>query len=69
MYLSDVLTVSANLCGIPALSMPCGWSGDALPIGMQLMAARFREDLLFKVARACEEFGACRFRWPQEPSR
>ena len=69
MYQSDVLTVAANLCGIPALSMPCGRSAEGLPIGMQLMAARFREDLLFKVARACEEFGAGRFRWPQEPSQ
>ncbi len=50
MYLSDVLTISANLAGIPGISVPGGFSRDGLPIGIQLQGAHFREDLLFRVA-------------------
>ncbi|MCX5869039.1 MAG: Asp-tRNA(Asn)/Glu-tRNA(Gln) amidotransferase subunit GatA [Deltaproteobacteria bacterium] len=50
MYLSDVLTISANLGGIPGISVPGGFSRDGLPIGIQLQGAHFREDSLFKVA-------------------
>lgn len=50
MYLSDVLTISANLAGIPGISVPGGFSRDGLPIGIQLQGAHFREDSLFKVA-------------------
>ena len=50
MYLSDVLTISANLAGIPGISVPGGFSRDGLPIGIQLQGAHFREDALFKVA-------------------
>jgi len=49
MYLSDIFTISANLSGIPALSLPCGFSTDGLPIGMQLLAAPFKEDVLLRV--------------------
>ena len=55
MYLSDIFTISANLAGIPALSMPCGFTRTPLPIGMQLLAAPFREDLLLQVAHAYEQ--------------
>ncbi len=54
MYLSDIYTISANLAGIPALSVPCGATGDGLPIGMQLLAAPFQEGLLFQLAHAYE---------------
>jgi aspartyl-tRNA(Asn)/glutamyl-tRNA(Gln) amidotransferase subunit A len=50
MYLSDVLTISANLAGIPGISVPGGFSRDGLPIGIQLQGPHFREDSLFKVA-------------------
>jgi aspartyl-tRNA(Asn)/glutamyl-tRNA(Gln) amidotransferase subunit A len=50
LYLSDVLTISANLAGIPGISVPGGFSRDGLPIGIQLQGAHFREDSLFKVA-------------------
>ena len=49
MYLSDILTVSVNLAGIPALALPCGFSKNNLPIGMQLIGPRWGEDLLFDV--------------------
>ena len=54
MYLSDIYTISANLAGIPALSVPCGAGPDGLPIGMQLLAAPFHESLLFQAASAYE---------------
>jgi aspartyl-tRNA(Asn)/glutamyl-tRNA(Gln) amidotransferase subunit A len=55
MYLSDIYTISANLAGVPALSLPCGLSGDGLPIGVQLLAAPFREDVLLRAAHAYEQ--------------
>jgi aspartyl-tRNA(Asn)/glutamyl-tRNA(Gln) amidotransferase subunit A len=50
MYLSDIFTLSANLAGIPGMSVPCGFSEDGLPIGLQLMAEHFDEETLLKVA-------------------
>jgi aspartyl-tRNA(Asn)/glutamyl-tRNA(Gln) amidotransferase subunit A len=49
MYLSDVYTVSANLSGIPGLSLPAGFSKEGLPIGVQLLAPRFSENTLFEI--------------------
>jgi aspartyl-tRNA(Asn)/glutamyl-tRNA(Gln) amidotransferase subunit A len=54
MYLSDIFTLSANLAGIPGISVPCGRSRAGLPIGLQLMAAPFEEARLLTVARAFE---------------
>ena len=53
MYLSDVFTVTANLAGVPALSVPIGLA-EGLPVGGQLMAAHWREDTLLSVAAALE---------------
>ncbi|MCI5134575.1 MAG: Asp-tRNA(Asn)/Glu-tRNA(Gln) amidotransferase subunit GatA [Candidatus Electrothrix sp. AW2] len=50
LYLSDILTISANLAGTPGLSVPCGFSGDGLPIGMQLQASHFQEEALLRAA-------------------
>ena len=50
MYLSDVFTLSANLAGIPGMSVPCGFSAAGLPIGLQLMGSHFREETLLKTA-------------------
>jgi len=50
MYLSDIFTISANLAGIPAMSIPCGQSKDNLPIGLQLMGKHFDEETLLNVA-------------------
>ncbi len=55
MYLSDIYTVSANLSGIPALSVPCGFSKEKLPIGLQIMAKPFDEEMLFRIAYAYEQ--------------
>ncbi len=55
MYLSDVFTISANLGGVPALSLPCGFTQKGLPIGMQLIAKPFAEESLFRMAYAYEQ--------------
>ena len=54
MYLSDICTISANLAGIPGVSIPAGFSSDGLPIGMQLLAAPFEEETLLRAARMYE---------------
>ncbi|MEK7504909.1 MAG: Asp-tRNA(Asn)/Glu-tRNA(Gln) amidotransferase subunit GatA [Patescibacteria group bacterium] len=51
MYLEDVLTVPANIAGIPGLSVPMGKTKTGLPLGFQLMAAPFREDILFALGK------------------
>jgi aspartyl-tRNA(Asn)/glutamyl-tRNA(Gln) amidotransferase subunit A len=55
MYLSDIFTLSANLAGIPGMSVPCGFSKHGLPIGLQLMAKHFNEEVLFKTAYSFEQ--------------
>jgi aspartyl-tRNA(Asn)/glutamyl-tRNA(Gln) amidotransferase subunit A len=54
-YLSDILTISANLTGIPGISVPCGFSGAGLPIGLQLQAAHFQEEKLLRAAYNLEQ--------------
>jgi aspartyl-tRNA(Asn)/glutamyl-tRNA(Gln) amidotransferase subunit A len=54
MYLADVFTVAANLAGLPAISMPCGLTGENLPVGLQLTARPFDEALLLRAAEALE---------------
>ncbi len=55
MYYNDVLTVPASLAGLPAMSLPCGLSGAGLPLGLQIIAPSFAEDVLFRAARAVEK--------------
>src|SRR3989338_2266851 len=53
MYLSDILTVHANLAGIPGLVVPAGFI-DGLPIGVQILGPHFSEGVLFQVGQAIE---------------
>jgi aspartyl-tRNA(Asn)/glutamyl-tRNA(Gln) amidotransferase subunit A len=55
MYLADIFTVSANLAGLPAISMPCGFSPEQLPIGLQLTGRMFDEATLLRAADAFEK--------------
>ena len=64
MYLSDICTLSANLAGIPAVSIPAGFVGN-LPVGMQLMAKPFDEGMLLRVAYAFEQNTDFHKRLPQ----
>ena len=66
MYLSDIYTISANLAGIPGLSLPCGVSSTGLPIGLQLLAAPFEEDRLLRAARMFERATDWHTKRPQE---
>ena len=54
MYLSDLYTVSASLAGVPAISVPCGFSREGLPIGLQIVGRPFEEEMILRVARAYE---------------
>ena len=55
MYLGDAYTVPVNVAGIPALSMPCGFDEERLPVGMQLMGKAFSEAQLYRIAYAWEQ--------------
>ena len=54
MYLSDLLTVPANLAGLPAISIPCGFDTKGLPIGLQLIGNVLREDRILNAANIFE---------------
>jgi aspartyl-tRNA(Asn)/glutamyl-tRNA(Gln) amidotransferase subunit A len=66
MYLGDVFTVSANLAGLPALSIPCGFTTGRLPIGFQLIGRPFDEPTILRIADAYERQTDW---WKQEPGR
>lgn len=55
MYLSDIFTISANLAGLPAISVPCGFSKSNLPIGLHILAKPFDEETIFRVAYTFEQ--------------
>jgi aspartyl-tRNA(Asn)/glutamyl-tRNA(Gln) amidotransferase subunit A len=59
MYLEDILTIPANLAGIPSLAFPAGFDSLGLPIGIQLMAPAFEEPRLFLAAHAYQ----CTTQW------
>ncbi|MEY2978966.1 MAG: Asp-tRNA(Asn)/Glu-tRNA(Gln) amidotransferase subunit GatA [Prochlorotrichaceae cyanobacterium] len=55
MYLGDLMTVPLNLAGLPGISVPCGFSEEGLPVGMQLIGQPLREDQILQVAYAYEQ--------------
>jgi aspartyl-tRNA(Asn)/glutamyl-tRNA(Gln) amidotransferase subunit A len=69
MYLADVFTVSANLAGLPAISVPCGFSSDELPIGLQLTGRPFDEATLLRTAHAYQRDTDWHTRVPEVASR
>ena len=54
MYLSDIYTIAVNLAGLPGMSVPCGFA-DGLPVGLQVVGARFADDQVLRVCRAYEK--------------
>jgi aspartyl-tRNA(Asn)/glutamyl-tRNA(Gln) amidotransferase subunit A len=64
MYLSDIYTISINLAGIPAISVPCGFSYGGLPIGLQLIGRPFEEDIVLRGAHAYEQATEWRLKKP-----
>jgi aspartyl-tRNA(Asn)/glutamyl-tRNA(Gln) amidotransferase subunit A len=55
MYLSDIFTISVNLAGLPALSLPCGFDSEGLPIGLQMIGKHFDERTILRIAFAYEQ--------------
>ena len=57
MYLSDIYTITGSLAGIPCMSVPCGKTGEGLPVGMQILTRHFSEETMFHLAFAFEQAG------------
>jgi aspartyl-tRNA(Asn)/glutamyl-tRNA(Gln) amidotransferase subunit A len=57
MYLADIYTVTADLAGIPGISVPCGETREKLPIGLQILGRHFDEATVLRVAHAFEQAG------------
>ncbi|MBI1913083.1 MAG: Asp-tRNA(Asn)/Glu-tRNA(Gln) amidotransferase subunit GatA [Deltaproteobacteria bacterium] len=55
MYLSDIFTISCNLAGIPGISVPCGFTKDGLPVGLQILGKTLDEGTVLKAAHAYEQ--------------
>ena len=54
MYLSDIYTISINLAGLPAISLPCGFDGEGMPIGLQIIGKHFDEATILRIADTYE---------------
>ncbi len=65
MYLNDIFTIPVNLAGLPAISLPCGFSATGLPIGLQLIAPAFEEPRLLTAAHAYEQSESW---WQRQPA-
>lgn len=57
MYLSDIYTITGSLAGVPCMSVPCGTTGEGLPVGMQILTRHFGEETMFHLAQAFELAG------------
>ena len=69
MYLADICTVSVNIAGLPAISIPCGVNGDNMPIGMQLIGNKFEEEKILNTAYAFEQEYGFREKYKPEFNR
>ncbi len=64
MYLTDIFTLSANLAGLPGLSLPCGFSSQGMPIGLQILGNHFQEETILQAASGFEQATDFHFRRP-----
>jgi aspartyl-tRNA(Asn)/glutamyl-tRNA(Gln) amidotransferase subunit A len=55
MYLADIFTISVNLAGVPGISVPCGFTSQNLPVGLQIIGRHFDEESILKIAYAYEQ--------------
>jgi aspartyl-tRNA(Asn)/glutamyl-tRNA(Gln) amidotransferase subunit A len=60
LYMADVLTIPASAAGLPAISVPCGFSKEGLPIGLQIIGPQFQEGLILQAAAAYEQVSGLR---------
>jgi aspartyl-tRNA(Asn)/glutamyl-tRNA(Gln) amidotransferase subunit A len=67
MYLCDAYTTSANLAGLPGMSLPCGFTAGGLPIGLQLLGRPLEEETIFRAAFAYEAAAPAARRRPPDP--
>ena len=65
MYLSDIFTISANLAGVPAVSIPCGFTSAGLPVGVQVMGRHFDDAGVLAAAATLERTESFTDRWPE----
>jgi len=65
MYLEDICTVPVNLAGLPAISVPCGFAQNGLPIGLQIIGRAFDEATILRVAHAYEQSAGYHLRKPE----
>ncbi len=65
MYLSDIFTIPANLAGIPGVSVPCGFTGSGLPVGLQILGKPFAEATILRIAHHYEQATDWRLRKPK----
>ena len=65
MYLNDIFTVTANMAGVPGISVPAGLSSEATPLGLQLIGKPFDEATLFRAGQVIED-AAGRFAVPEK---
>jgi len=66
MYLNDVFTIPVNLAGLPGLSIPCGFDGKGLPVGLQIMGPHFAEARMLGVAHRYQQATDWHLRVPGE---
>ena len=69
MYLCDAYTTSANLAGLPGMSLPCGFTAAGLPVGLQLLGRPLEEETIFRAAFAYEAATPFAARRPPELAR
>jgi len=55
MYANDIMTVPVNLAGVPGISVPCGFSSEGMPIGLQIIGKHFDESTVYRAAHAFEQ--------------
>ena len=65
MYMADIATIPANMAGLPSLSIPCGFSSEKLPIGMQLTGKAFDDALLLKIGHVFQSRTTHHQRYPE----
>ena len=65
MYLSDVFTMTLNLAGMCGISVPCGFDGAGLPIGLQILGPHLGEEVVLRAAHAYEQATVWHSRWPE----